>query len=134
MMNTFFITLAHLTHLTPVVKLIIKFEKMQVFNSHISGKFTVPHDGVYMITFSYQSTNDPGEGTYVFLKKDGVKVQDNAARHWTGYSSDGSGTVFSTGGRAIYQRLEAGNNIYLETTTGTDTMYYITMCVQFLHD
>ena len=87
---------------------------------------------MYQITFSYQSDNNPGEQTYVYIYKDGVKLQET--NHYTYYSSGGKGSVQSTGGRAVYQRLEAGSTIHLETDAVTGTMYRIFLCVEFINN
>ena len=45
----------------------------------ISGQFTAPRAGVYLITYSYLASNDPGEGTTVYIYKDGVRLALGAA-------------------------------------------------------
>ena len=122
---------------------IIKFEKMQVFISHISGKFTVPLNGVYMITFSYETNIEAGEEIGVYLNKDGLEIQyvwnktfdhkSYGVRHYLKNRSNGLNGG-SIGGLATYQRLEAGNDITLMTEIVTGHMFDLTMCVQFLHE
>ena len=51
--------------------------------------------------------------------------------HYTGYSSGGSGVVQSTGGRAVFQRLGAGDTLTLQTETVTGQMWEIMFCVEF---
>ena len=97
----------------------------------ISGKFTAPRAGVYLITYSYRGSNDPGEGTYVYIYKDGVKLVETENSNY--YSSGGSGWMTSTGGRAVYQRLEAGNTIHLGTSTVSGQMSRIILCVEFIN-
>ena len=94
--------------------------------------FTAPRAGVYLITFSYRGTNDPGERTYVFIYKNGNKLNETV--HFTNYSSDGYGEVQSTGGRAVYQRLEAGDTLTLQTETVSGDMYRVMFCVQFINN
>ena len=79
--------------------------------------FTAPRAGVYLITFSYRSYNDPNEQTDVYLHLNGARLVETL--HQTFYGSAGSGAVDSTGGRAVYQRLEAGDTLTLQTTTVT---------------
>ena len=93
--------------------------------------FTAPRAGVYLITFSYQGNNEPGEGTTVFIYKNGAESE---TQHDTYYSRDGSGWVDSTGGRAVYHRLEAGDTLTLQTGTVTGTMGFIMLCVQFINN
>ena len=90
--------------------------------------FTAPHDGVYLTTFSYRGSNDPGEATWVYIYKNGSKLSETL--HQT-YHNTGYGRVGFTGGRAVYQRLEAGDTLTLQTTAVTDTMYKIMFCVEF---
>ena len=94
----------------------------------ISGKFTAPRAGVYLITFSYEG----GEWSEVYIYKDGVKLQET--KHKTYYNSAGYGQVTSTGGRAVYQRLEAGSTIHLGTDRVDGEMYRIILCVQFINN
>ena len=90
--------------------------------------FTAPRAGVYLITFSYYVLNDHGEQTEVYLHLNGEKLGET--RHRTSYS-DGSGQMRSAGGRAVYQRLEAGDTLTLQTTTVSGDMFYIMFCVEF---
>ena len=90
--------------------------------------FTAPRAGVYLVTFSYESYNDPGEYTNVYLYLNGARLDET--RHAT-YYSGGTGKVWSTGGRAVYQRLGAGDTLTLQTTTVTGTMYKIMFCIEF---
>ena len=98
----------------------------------ISGIFTAPCAGVYLITFSYLGSNDPGEEIYAFLHKNEEKI--NETRHFTYYGAEGSGIVHSTGGRAVYQRLEAGDTITLQTDSVTGVMWNIIFCIQFINN
>ena len=83
---------------------------------------------MYLITFSYEG----GEWSEVYIYKDGVKLQET--KHKTYYNSAGYGQVTSTGGRAVYQRLGAGNTIHLGTGTVDGKIYHILMCVQFINN
>ena len=100
--------------------------------SRVSGVFTVPRDGVYLITFSYQGENDPGEVTYVYIYKNGAQMVET--RHNTYYSSGGSGKVWFTGGRTVYQRLEAGDTLTLQTGRVDGDMWHIMFCVEFINN
>ena len=91
--------------------------------------FTAPRAGVYLVTFSYESINDPGEETAVFLHLNGERLEETL--HYTYYNSGGSGRVISTGGRAVYQRLGAGDTLTLQTGLGTGGMGYIMFCIEF---
>ena len=94
--------------------------------------FTVPRAGVYLITFSYQGSNDPGEYTYVYIYKNGASLDET--RHYTYYNSGSSGQVVSTGGRAVYLRLEAGDTLTLQTYTVTGSMWHIMFCIEFINN
>ena len=93
--------------------------------------FTAPFPGVYLITFSYKSYNDVGEINRVYIHKNGVIVSEtlHETYKWTG------GQVGSTGGRSVYQRLEAGDTLTLQTDdTLTGDMTWIIFCVQFINN
>ena len=92
--------------------------------------FTAPRAGVYLITFSYWSNNDPAEVTSAYLHHNGQKWSETL--HYTKYSSSGSGYVRSTGGRSVYQKLEAGNTLTLQTDRVSGDMGNIMFCVQFI--
>ena len=94
--------------------------------------FTAPRAGVYLITFSYESYIDPGEYTNVYLYLNGVGLEET--RHQTYYGSGGSGLVGSPGGRAVYQKVEAGDTLTLQTSGVTGDMYPIMFCVQFINN
>ena len=101
--------------------------------SLISGVFTAPRAGVYLITFSYESDNDPDERTYAYLYTNGNRLDETY--HVTFYSSGGSGYMESTSGRSVYQRLEAGDTLTLQTDeTLTGDMGWIIFCVQFINN
>ena len=91
--------------------------------------FTAPRAGVYLITFSFYSGNNPGEDTEVYLHHNGARLGETL--HHTGYNSGGSGWVYSTGGRAVYQRLGAGDTLTLQTDTVTGAMYDTMFCIEF---
>ena len=86
---------------------------------------------MYGISFSYAGGNDPGENTQVFVTKNGVLLGD--VSHGTWHSSGGSGYVESTGGRDVYQRLEAYDTINLQTGSVTGEMAFIIFCVEFVN-
>ena len=92
--------------------------------------FTAPRAGVYMISFSYRAINDAGEQTEVYVYKNSGQMGETL--HYTYYSSDGSGQVSSTGGRTLYQSLEAGDTITLQTDTVTGDMWKIIFCLEFI--
>ena len=100
--------------------------------------FTTPRAGVYLITFSYLSWNEgygDGEGTDVSIYKNGVQISET--RHNTFYSGKASGQVKSTGGRAVYQRLGAGDSLTLQCETVTGNLYYfnrIMFYIQFINN
>ena len=96
----------------------------------ISGQFTAPRAGVYLITFSYRISVEPNEGIWVNLYKDGIRITGTVQR--TYYSNGGHGYVNSTGGRVVYQRLEAGNTIHMQTGRMFGWMGNIIMCVEFV--
>ena len=98
----------------------------------VSGVFTAPRAGVYLITFSYTGDIDPGERTWVYIYKNGARLLET--QHGTYYGSGGSGRVISTGGRAVYQRLEAGDTLTLKTDSLTGIMRYIMFCIQFINN
>ena len=91
--------------------------------------FTAPRAGVYLVTFSFYSRNYSGDETRVYLHHNGARLEETL--HYTWYSSAGSGFVRSTGGRAVYLRLEAGDTLTLQTYIVTGTMYRIMFCVEF---
>ena len=92
--------------------------------------FTAPRAGVYMITFSYQTSNvPPGGMTVVYLYKNGERLQ--ATENFSGYYTS---RLWFTGGRVVYQRLKAGNKLHLQTSTVSVRMDYILLCVEFLHN
>ena len=90
--------------------------------------FTAPRAGVYLVTFSYQGFNIPGKGTLVYLHLNGVRLGET--RHGSGYGSGGSDAVWSTGGRTVYQSLEAGDRLTLQTGYVSGVMEYIMFCVE----
>lgn len=95
--------------------------------------FTAPFPGVYLITFSYKSYNDVGEINRVYIHKNGVIVSETL--HETYYNLASNGKVGSTGGRSVYQRLEAGDTLTLQTDdTLTGDMTWIIFCVQFINN
>ena len=100
--------------------------------SRVSGVFTAPRAGVYLVTFSYRGGIDPSEQTNVYLHHNGVRLDETL--HNTYYGNGGSGYVRSTGGRAVYLRLEAGDTLTLQTGTVTGNMYHIMFCVQFINN
>ena len=98
--------------------------------SLISGVFTAPRAGVYLITFSFYTYNDPSELTNVYLHLNGASLVET--QHATFYyGGDVSGRVLSTGGRAVYLRLGAGDTLTLQTGTLTGQMGRIMFCVEF---
>ena len=70
-----------------------------------------------------------GKGTDVYLHKNGNKLSETL--HNTYHSI---GWVGSTGGRAVYQKLEAGDTLTLQTGTVTGGMWGIMFCVQFINN
>ena len=92
--------------------------------------FTAPRAGVYLITFSYVGQNDPEEETRAYLYTNGQRLDETF--HYT-YYSGGSGRVESTGGRSVYQKLEAGDILTLQTSYVTGNMGNIMFCVQFIN-
>ena len=94
--------------------------------------FTAPRAGVYLITFSYLVSNDPGEATYVYICKNGAEM--SSTQHYTSYRDGGYGLVGSTGGRAVYQRVEAGDTLTLQTSGVTGSMRDIIFCVEFINN
>ena len=96
--------------------------------SRVSGVFTAPRAGVYLVTFSYESRNDHNQATSVYVHLNGERLQET--HHSTDYSSGGRGQVRTTGGRAVYQRLGAGDTLTLQTGTVTGGMYNIVFCVE----
>ena len=97
----------------------------------ITGEFTAPRTGVYLVTFSYWSSHNAGKRSHVWLHKNGVKIEETG--HGTYFTGEW-GQVQSTGGRSVYLRLNYGNTISLQTETVTGGMYRIIFCVQFTHD
>merc|ERR1711971_44668 len=121
----------------------IPFEKHTLLDSNMdingrpldidTGVFTAPNVGVYLITFSYLAFNDPGEQTDVYIYKNSARLEELI--HNTGYGSGGSGTVRSTSGRSIYQRLEAGDTISLHAGhLSGKNIYRILFCIQFINN
>ena len=98
----------------------------------ISGVFTAPRAGVYLITFSYYSYNGSGELTLAYLFTNGQRLDETEHNNY--YTGDGSGRVQSTSGRAVYQKLEAGDTITLQTGAVTGYMGEIMLCVQFINN
>ena len=98
----------------------------------VSEVFTAPRAGVYMISFSYEARNDPGEGTWVYVYKNSGQMRETG--HHTYYRSGGSGRLGFTGGRTLYQSLEAGDTITLQTGGMSGEMYDIMMCVEFINN
>ena len=96
--------------------------------------FTAPRAGVYLITFSYDGRNNPGEKTYVYVHLNGVRLGETI--HHTGYTGGTTQYTYvgSTGGRAVYQRLEPGDTLTLQTGTVTGDMWNIIFCVQFINN
>ena len=93
--------------------------------------FTAPRAGVYLTTFSYQGSTDPGQWTNVILYKNGNRMHQTNHHYY--YSPNGRGWVASTGGQAVYQRLEAGDTLNLQTDGVSGIMYRIIFCVQFIN-
>jgi len=119
----------------------IFFEDSNINNNALNegtGVFTAPRAGVYLATFSYMGGNNPGQQTVVYLHHNGARLAET--RHQTRYSKDASGWVNSTGGRAVYQRLEAGDTLTLQTgepgdtVTTTGPMSHFMFCVQFINN
>ena len=100
--------------------------------SLISGVFTAPLAGVYLITFSYMSGNDPNEFTNVHVHKNSQEVSET--RTYTYYPTYSTGQMWSTVGRAVYQKLEAGDTINLHATWVQGGMQDIMFCVQFINN
>ena len=96
--------------------------------------FTAPRVGVYLITFSYKSSNDADESTYADLHHNGGGMSET--EHQTRYlvHSGQKGSVQSTGGRAVYQKLEAGDTLTLFAYTVDGDMFNILFCVQFINN
>ena len=94
--------------------------------------FTAPHTGVYLITFSYRSDTDPGESNNVYMYEDGVRLLDTDLSSY--YNRGGRGKVRSTGGRAVYKRLDAGSTIHLGTGAVKGNMGHIILCVEFINN
>ena len=106
----------------------------------LSGAFTAPRAGVYLITFSYYSSNDRNKETWIYIYKNGVRLKETGTQtgHTDHVTVSVSGTKYgskvgSTGGRTVYQRLEAGHNITLQTRKVTGIMWNIIMCVEYIH-
>ena len=96
----------------------------------IPGVFTAPRAGVYLITCSYQCGNQPGQVTIVSLYKNGAMMK--GIKDYSGYNINSE--LWSTGGRAVYQRLEAGSTIHLGTDTVKGNMGHIILCVEFINN
>ena len=76
---------------------------------------------------------DTGERTLVYLHHNGARLGET--KHETlYYTRGGYGWIQSTGGLAVYQRLEAGDTLTLQTDTVTGNMYHIMFCVQFINN
>ena len=114
-----------------LARIILSTSERLINIANVSGVFTAPRAGVYLITFSYWSNIGPDEATRAYLYTNGQKLYETV--HYTGYSSDGSGQVVSTGGRSVYQKLEAGDTITLQTEYVGGGMDYIMFCVQFIN-
>ena len=98
----------------------------------ISGVFTAPRAGVYLITFSYRGYNAHGKRTEVYMYKNGGRLDET---RFLTYYTGSSGQLDSTGGRSVYQRLEAGDTLTLQTDdTLTGDMTWIIFCVQFINN
>ena len=93
--------------------------------------FTAPCAGVYLITFSFRSANEHGEVTEALLYTNGQMLPETY--HDT-YYYGGSGQVVSTGGRSVYQRLEAGDTINLHAGHLSGYIYRILFCIQFINN
>ena len=93
--------------------------------------FTAPRAGVYLITFSYRGYNAHGKRTEVYMYKNGGRLDET---RFLTYYTGSSGQVDSTGGRSVYQKLEAGDTLNLKTSTVDGTMYNIMFCVQFINN
>ena len=111
--------------------------KINIFR--VSGVFTAPRAGVYLITFSYQGSNDAGEASYFSIYKNGAQLLETL--HGAHFKNDGNGDsaigqVASAGGWAVYQRLEAWDTLTLhslQTILLTGEMSRIIFCIQFIN-
>ena len=98
----------------------------------ISGVFTAPRAGVYLITYSYKGRVQDEEHTFVYIYKNGSKLAQT--EHSTDMSKHGYGKVTSTGGRSVYQRLEAGDTIRLQADDATGHLWRLLFCIQFINN
>ena len=83
-------------------------------------------------TFSYVANTDAGEEAWVYIYKNGKEMAETV--HFTHYSNQGYGWVGSTGGRAVYLRLGAGDTLTLQIGSKSGKMYRIMFCVQFINN
>ena len=91
-----------------------------------TGVFTVGqgYAGVWGISFSIQSNQNPGQRNQADLYINGRKIDES--HHGTSYDNSG-GNVVSLGSRSLYMRLESGDTITLRTGE-VDGLYDITLC------
>ena len=94
--------------------------------------FTAPRAGVYLVTFSFESRNDPDEETSVWMHLNGARLEETQYVTW--YYTGGSGAVYSTGGRAVYLRLGAGDTLTLQTGRLDGNMWDIMFCSEFTNN
>ena len=62
----------------------------------------------------------------------GAKLEETVHATWLGSGGGSDAAMRSTVGWAVYQSLEAGHTLHLQTDTGTGYKGRIMFCIQFM--
>jgi len=96
-----------------------------------TGVFTAVSSGYYIVTYSGKVRVHPGEYTYMYLYHNEVQVQESIFVTYGDVGDSGS-YIRDNGSRTMILHLLAGDTVDLWTTSNSDRVYNINLCLNMV--